>query len=105
MRAVVSVLAGLILISAPLVAQRAITRSIFVSALDTGGAPVVNLTTQDFQVIENGVKRDVVRATLGNAPMRIVLLVDSSTPVGPMMNNFRGALNAFIDELPEDEEV
>ena len=105
MRAVVTVLASLILISAPLVAQRAITRSIFVSALDTGGAPVVNLTTEDFQVIENGVKRDVVRATLGNAPMRIVLLVDSSTPVGPMMNNFRGALNAFIDELPEEEEV
>ena len=52
MRAVVTVLASLILISAPLVAQRAITRSIFVSALDTGGAPVVNLTTEDFQVIE-----------------------------------------------------
>ena len=37
--------------------------------------------------------------------MRIVLLVDSSTPVGPMLNNFRTALNAFIDELPEEEEV
>ena len=83
-------------------AQRTITRSVYVSAVDTGGAPVLNLTRADFQVTENGVKRDVMRATLGNAPMRIVLLVDSSTAVGPMMNNFRTALNAFIDELPED---
>ena len=105
MRAAVVILAGVILVSAPLLAQRTITRSVYISALDTGGAPVVNLTAEDFQVIENGVKRDVVRATLGNAPMRIVLLVDSSTTVGPMMNNFRTALNAFIDELPETEEV
>ena len=105
MRATVVILASGILISAPLLAQRTVTRSVYISALDTGGAPVVNLTAEDFQVIENGVKRSVVRATLGNAPMRIVLLVDSSTTVGPMMNNFRTALNAFIDELPETEEV
>ncbi len=86
-------------------AQRTVTRSVYVSALDTGGSPVLNLTAEDFLVNESGVKRDVVRATLGNAPMRIVLLVDSSTTVGPMMNNFRTALNAFIDELPEIEEV
>ena len=68
-------------------------------------APVLNLTAEDFQVTENGVKREVVRATLGNTPMRIVLMVDSSTPVGPMINNFRTALNAFADALPEIEEI
>ena len=77
----------------------------FVSALDTGGAPVLNLSAEDFQVTESGVKREVLRASLGNAPMRIVLMVDSSTPVAPMINNFRTALNAFVDELPEVEEV
>ena len=96
---------SLFALGAGLSAQRTVTRSVYVSALDTGGAPVVNLTSEDFQVIENGSKREVVRATLGSEPMRIVLLVDSSTPVGPMMNNFRIALNAFIDELPETEEV
>jgi hypothetical protein len=101
--AVAGVLLALLAVS--LSAQRSATRSIYVSAVDTGGAPVLNLTSEDFQVIENGVKRDVVRVTLGNEPMRIVLMVDSSTPVGPMMNNFRIALNAFIDELPETEEV
>ena len=47
----------------------------------------------------------MVRAALGNAPMRIVLLVDSSTAIAPMLNSFRHALNAFVDELPESEEI
>jgi len=95
----------LVSLTVALSAQRTVTRSVWVGATDTGGAPVLNLTTEDFQIIENGAKRDVVRVTLGSEPMRIVLLVDSSTPVGPMMNNFRTALSAFIDELPEIEEV
>ena len=95
----------LVSLTVALSAQRTVTRSVWVGATDTGGAPVLNLTAEDFQIIENGAKRDVVRVTLGSEPMRIVLLVDSSTPVGPMMNNFRTALSAFIDELPEIEEV
>jgi hypothetical protein len=95
----------LFLISISLSAQRTVTRSIYVSALDTGGAPVLNLTAEDFQVIENGAKRNIVRAALGNAPMRIVLMVDSSTAVGPMINQFKTALQAFADALPEAEEV
>jgi hypothetical protein len=76
-----------------------------VSAVDEAGAPVLNLTPADFQLTEDGSPREVTRATLLNGPMRIVLLVDSSTPVGPMLSNFRIALNGFIDELPEEEEV
>jgi hypothetical protein len=37
--------------------------------------------------------------------MRIVLLVDSSTPVGPHINNFKAALTAFVDTLPPQHEV
>ena len=66
---------------------------------------MLNLSAEDFQVTESGVKREVLRASLGNAPMRIVLMVDSSTPVAPMINNFRTALSGFVDELPEVEEV
>jgi len=95
----------LIVISVSLSAQRAITRSIYVQAVDESGAPVLNLTPADFVLTEDGSPREVTRATLLNGPMRIVLLVDSSTPVGPMLNNFKTGLNAFIDELPEEEEV
>lgn len=94
-----------VLISVSLSAQRTVTRLIFVDAVDSGGTPVLNLTAEDFQITENGAKRAVTRAALGNAPMRIVLMVDSSTAVAPMMNTFRIALNAFVNELPESEEV
>ena len=94
-----------IVLGAPSISAQRATRTVFVSAVDTAGAPVLNLTAADFQVTESGVKREVTRASLGSAPMRIVLMVDSSTPVAPMINNFRTALTAFVDELPEVEEV
>lgn len=38
-------------------------------------------------------------------PMRILLLVDSSSAVAPMLTHFRAGLNAFLDSIPEDAEV
>jgi len=85
-------------------AQRAAKR-IFVSAVDDKGEPIVDLTARDFQVTENGVTREVTRATLGTAPLRVVLMVDSSTSIQPMMVSFRNALTAFADTLPPEHEV
>jgi hypothetical protein len=92
-------------ISATLSAQRTVTRSVWVNVVDGAGRPALDLTAADFQVTENGAKREVTRATLGNAPMRIVLMVDSSTPVGPMINNFKTALQTFVETLPPQHEV
>jgi hypothetical protein len=91
------------LLSASLSAQR-ITRRVFVTAT-AGGAPVLDLTAADFDVVENGARREVTRAALGKEPMRIVLLVDSSNAVAQMLNHFRAALNAFFDTLPPEHEV
>src|SRR5687768_686418 len=88
-RTIVSTLVMLFSITASLPAQRTVTRSIFVNAIDTAGRPVIDLTPADFQVTESGVRRQITRATLGSEPMRIVLMVDSSTPVGPMVNTFK----------------
>jgi hypothetical protein len=85
-------------------AQR-IPKRIFVSAVDTGGRPVADLTPADFQITEDGLKREVTRVTLGDAPMRIVLMVDSSTATSAMMNTFRIALNNFADLLPAEHEI
>lgn len=38
-------------------------------------------------------------------PLRIVLLVDSSSAVSPMINQFRAGLTAFVDELPEGPDL
>ena len=85
-------------------AQR-MTRRIFISAVDSAGTPVLNLTAADLRVTENSLPREVTRVALGNVPMRIVLFVDSSSAMAPMINNFRAALNAFIDTLPPEHEI
>jgi hypothetical protein len=41
----------------------------------------------------------------GPGPVRIVLLVDSSTGVSQMVPQFRAGLNAFLDVLPGDPEI
>ena len=87
-----------------LAAQR-IPKRMFVSAVDGGGRPVDDLTAADFQITEDGVKREVTRATIGTAPLRIVLMVDSSTATAAMMNTFRIALNGFADMLPPEHEI
>jgi hypothetical protein len=99
-------LAVVMAVSIPLTvsAQRA-SKRVYVSAQDAFGAPVLNLTAADFDVTENGSKREVTRVTPGTAPMRIVLLVDSSTATQPMMTVFRQALNTFVDALPPQHEI
>jgi hypothetical protein len=86
-------------------AQRTVTRSVWVSVVDDAGRPALDLTPADFLVTENGATRDVTRATLGSAPMRIVLMVDSSTPVGKMINDVKTALMTFADTLPAHHQV
>ena len=38
-------------------------------------------------------------------PLRVVLLVDSSTSMSAMLTEFRSGIGTFIQELPEDVEV
>ena len=99
---VAALLLGLMPLS--LSAQRA-ERRVFVAATAASGAPVLNLTRADLRVTENGSPREVTGVTLGTAPLRIVLLVDSSTAIGPLINSFRAALNAFVDAIPDEHEI
>ena len=85
-------------------AQR-VPRRVFVAATDAAGRPVLNLTRADLEVTENGVPREVTRVALGTAPLRIVLLVDSSTSIDPMINTVRVALTEFVEILPPQHEV
>jgi hypothetical protein len=38
-------------------------------------------------------------------PMRILLVVDSSSAITSMLNHFRAGLNEFLDAVPESAEV
>jgi hypothetical protein len=104
-RVIASALAMLVSIPVSLPAQRLVTRSIFVNATDSAGRAVLDLTPAEFQITESGATREIRRATLGSAPMRIVLMVDSSTSVGPMINTFKKAFMACADTLPPQHEI
>jgi hypothetical protein len=97
-------LAGLLLATAPIAAQKN-NRRVFVAALSANGAPILDLATSDFHVTENGADRPVTRAALATGPMRIVLLVDASTSMAPMLNDFRSALTTFVNAVPPEHEI
>jgi hypothetical protein len=97
--------ASAIAISIPLsLSAQRVPKRVFVSALDVDGAPVRGLTAAEFRITEDGTKREVTGAWLSDS-MRIMLLVDSSTATSAMMNNFRSALNGFVDAVAADVEV
>lgn len=89
----------------PLSAQRPVMRSVFIEAAGADNRLLTDVTPADITVEESGVSRKVLRVTPGSTPMRIVLMVDSSNPVSPMINSFRSALGAFVDALPPLHEV
>jgi hypothetical protein len=93
-----------VLMPLSLSAQRT-PRRMFISALDARGVPIDDLTPADLEVQENGTTRDITRVSRGNAPLRVVLLVDSSTSMAPMINAFRNGLNTFADTLPAEHEI
>jgi len=103
-RTAVAAATVLVLIPLSLSAQR-VSRRVYLTAIDTGGLPVLDLTKAEVQVTEDGQKREVTRVALGDEPMRIVLLVDSSAAVAPMINSFKAALNTFVDTLPAEHEI
>jgi VWFA-related protein len=107
---IVSSMAAVSLLTMPAVlAQKAPakgrTRQIFVSVVDRAGAPVLDLQPADFDVKENGVKRDVVRARLATSPMRVAVLVDTSDAANSTLNPVRAALGQFFDTLPPEHEA
>ena len=45
------------------------------------------------------------QVVVSTKPLRIVLLVDSSSEVGALINPFRAGLKAFLEGAPEDAEI
>jgi hypothetical protein len=43
--------------------------------------------------------------SMTGGPMRIVVIVDSSAAVSPMLTQFRAGLNSFLDALPGNPEI
>ena len=104
-RAVLAVLAVLVLFASPPLSAQRVQRRVYINARDGSGTPIRNLTGADFVLVENGVGREILRVTRANGPMRIALVVDSSDAVSALLNNVRAGLNTFLDVLPGEHEI
>jgi VWFA-related protein len=70
------------------------TRRVYVSVLDSKGAPVTDLTAADVTIKENGKDREVVSVAPATGPLQIAVLVDDNGT-----GIFRYALARFIEPL------
>ena len=102
-RIAVAAVATILTFAPKVVAQRS-TRHIFVSTLDENGTFVLNLRPADFSIKENGAPREVTRATT-DVPMRVLLMVESTSAVGASLTEFRSALTGFLEALDPEIEV
>jgi hypothetical protein len=74
-------------------------RSLYVSVVDSNGAPVPDLGPSDFLVKEDNVTREVLRVTPATDPMQVALLVDTSQAARDAIQHIRLALPPFVAEL------
>jgi hypothetical protein len=75
------------------------TRRVYVSATDSKGAPVTDLTAADLAIKEGGKERQVVSVVPATAPMQIEILVDDGGTGG-----FQAGVAQFLQAMIEKGE-
>ena len=103
--AVVCAALALLLSAAGTSSAQPAERSLLVSVVDDDGAPLAGLQARDFEVREDGVAREVLRAARDTRPRQIALLVDTSEAALGAVANFRNGLNAFVGALHRESEI
>jgi VWFA-related protein len=67
------------------------TNTVFVTATEENGAPVVDLVAEDFTIKEDGKSREVLKAELARAPVQVAIIVDDNGT-----GIFRAGLVSFV---------
>jgi VWFA-related protein len=80
-------------------------RNVYVSVVDSAGAPVQGLTAADFTVREDSAAREVLSAGPATTPMQLALLIDDSQASSAAIPQIREGVNAFIDALAGKAEI
>ena len=70
------------------------TNTVYVSVVENSGAPVTDLTADDFAVKEDGKLREIVRVSTASDPMQLMILVDDNGT-----GLFRSGLMQFVQQL------
>ncbi len=93
--------AALAVATAPLDAQQRERREqhVYVGVSSSDDTPIKDLKPEDFTVREDGVAREVLRATAGLGPTHVALLVDDSEASQQAVADLRTALSSFVKKM------
>ncbi len=76
------------------------TKTVFVTAIEDSGAPVMDLAADDLTIKEDGKARDVLRVEVANVPMQVMILVDDNGS-----GIFRSGVAQFVQQLQGRAEI
>jgi Ca-activated chloride channel homolog len=79
--------------------------SLPVSVMNRDGKFIQNLQRGDFHIFENGVEQDIEYFAPVEEPFTVVLLIDRSDSVKPIIDDVKKASLAFIDQLRPNDRV
>ncbi len=80
--------------------------SVPVSVLGKNGAFIQNLKKEDFQIFENRAKQEIEYFKSVDEPFTVVLMIDRSDSVKPVIDDLKKAAIAFVDQLrPNDRAI
>ncbi len=76
-----------------------------VSVRDRGGRFIIDLQQGDFEIYENGIQQEVAYFATIDMPFTVVLVLDTSASTWSKLGQIRDAANAFVDQLPPEDQV
>ena len=76
-----------------------------VKAVDNAGRPVSDLKLDDFEVYEDGVRRQITHFSAVTAPVNVVLLLDLGGATKKRRQVARAAATGFINALPPQNKI
>ncbi|MCE2540456.1 MAG: hypothetical protein J4G16_08705 [Acidobacteria bacterium] len=103
-----ALLAALAACLAPPAAEAQLLGQVFVEVTRRStGEPVLDLSPDDFEVLENGRPAGILSAALDTDPMKIAVLIDNGDRLMETnaLNPLRDGLDAFLDTLAPGHEI
>jgi formaldehyde-activating enzyme involved in methanogenesis len=78
---------------------------VFISAVDSTGAPVNDLKPEEIAMTENGAPGKVVSLDRHNLPIKLTIAVDNGKESTTALTTLRMGLTGLVETLPPDVEV